>query len=420
MGVLGGGRLIVGYDLGNDCCQISYAVSAEGKVETLSQVAGAEVYNIPTALCKRFGTNQWHYGRDAVRQAKEEQGILVENLLDMALDGELVVIEGERYDPVSLLALFFKRSLGLLSQVGSPEKLSALMVTCAALDRRILEVLYNVVDSIHLKRDRVTFQSYEESYYSYMLRQPEELWAYMSALFDYREGRIKAYRLECNRRATPIVVFIDSVEYGDFEKNQENQDEARDAAFLRIAQQVCGDTRVRSVYLIGDGFAGDWMKNSLRYLCKGRRVFQGNNLFSKGACCGMQERIGASQAGKEHVFLGRDKLKANIGMEVLRQGENSYCALLDAGENWYEAEQTVELYLQDGCELALTVIPLIGKGVRTERITLENFPAGIARVRLHLYLEEESRLIVETEDLGFGEFRAASGRVWKEAIEIYQ
>jgi len=421
MGILSGGKLIVGYDLGNDYCQISYAVSADGGVETLSQVAGAEVFNIPTVLCKRFGVNQWHYGRDAIRQAGEEQGILVENLLEMALDGEFVVIEGESYDPVSLLALFFKRSLGLLSQVGSPEKMAALMVTCAVLDRRILEVLYNVIDSIHLKRDRVTFQSYEESYYSYMIRQPEELWPYMSALFDYRGDCITAYRLECNRRATPIVVFIDSKEYEGFQAGTEpGRAEAVDTAFLRIAQQVCGDSRVRSVYLIGEGFSGDWMKSSLRYLCRGRRVFQGNNLFSKGACCGMQERIEASQAGREHVFLGKDKLKANIGMEVLRRGESSYLALLDAGENWFEAEQTVELYLQDGSELALTVIPLIGKGVRTERIALENFPAGISRVRLHLYLEEESRLIVEAEDLGFGEFRAASGRTWKEAIEIYQ
>ena len=51
MGLLSGDRIIVGYDLGNEVSQISYSLSESGEVETLSQVAGAEHYNIPTVLC---------------------------------------------------------------------------------------------------------------------------------------------------------------------------------------------------------------------------------------------------------------------------------------------------------------------------------------------------------------------------------
>ena len=67
--------------------------------------------------------------------------------------------------------------------------------------------------------------------------------------------------------------------------------EAVDEALLEIAQDACGKGLIGSIFLIGDGFQGDWMKESLRFLCRGRRVFQGNNLFSKGACCGMQEKL---------------------------------------------------------------------------------------------------------------------------------
>ena len=59
MGFLNSEKLIVGYDLGGEYSQISFAVSEEGEAETFSQVAGAEIYNIPTALCKKYGTNQW-------------------------------------------------------------------------------------------------------------------------------------------------------------------------------------------------------------------------------------------------------------------------------------------------------------------------------------------------------------------------
>ena len=41
---------------------------------------------------------------------------------------------------------------------------------------------------------------------------------------------------------------------------------------------------VSSVYLTGDGFDGDWMKQSVAFLCQGRRAFVGKNLYSKGAC----------------------------------------------------------------------------------------------------------------------------------------
>lgn len=342
MGFLSGEKLIVGYDLGSEYSQISFALSEDGETDTFSQVAGAEIYNIPTALCKKYGTNQWLYGREAVRCAGEDQGILVRNLLGMALDGETVVIDRDSFDPVALLALFLKRTLGMFSkaggQAGRPEKISALMITCPTLDHEILEVLGCAAEGLGLKRDKIFFQSYAESFYNYMLRQPAELWKLPPVLFHYRGGGIRVYRMECNRRTTPMVTIVEEAEYafpGPEATQEPDRAEELDAAFQEIAAEACDG--VGSVFLIGDSFDESWMKHSLRFLCKGRRVFLGNNLFSKGACCGMQERLAVSKAGEASVFLGTDKLKANIGMKILRQGENSYYALLDAGMNWYEA-----------------------------------------------------------------------------------
>ena len=426
MSLFNGDKLILGYDLGNEFCQISYAMSDTGEVETISQIAGTESYNIPAVLCKRAGVNQWYYGKDALRYAEENQGILVENLLGQALDGEPVIIEGESFDPVALLALFFKRSLGLLTQVASSERIGALMITCEMVDNRVLEVLNRMIVAVHLKTDKVYYQSHTESYYHYMLHQPRELWTNRSMLFDYRSSCVRVYRMESNRRTTPIVVFIDEAVHPFYEWEQLPEEETLkerriselDGAFLRIAEGAVG-SQVESVYLIGDGFEQEWMQDSLRFLCKGRRVFQGNNLFSKGACYGMQERLGTGQTGKEFVFLGRDKLKANIGMQVLRQGEESYYALLDAGVNWYEAEHTMEFYIRDGNEITLRVTPLTGQNGKEAKIILEDFPGNIARLRAHFYLEAENLLVMETQDLGFGEFRSSSRRVWQEKIELY-
>lgn len=417
MGLLHSDKLIVGYDLGNQVSQISFAVSETGDVETLSQVAGSQNYNIPTVLCKRYGVNQWFYGREALRYAEDGQGILVENLLDMAMDGEPVMIEGETFNPVALLALFFKRSLGLLSQVGSPDRITAIMITCPSMDRRLIDVLGEVVDGLNLKADRVFFQSHTESFYDYMIHQPKELWAHQSLLFHYREKDFKVYCMECNRRTTPIVTFVEEQEF-PFEEYPRLEC-GDDESFMEIAEKVCGEELISCVYLIGDGFAGDWMKNSLRYLCRGRRVFQGNNLFSKGACYGMQERMQETEEGRAHVFLGNDKLKANIGMKLFRNGEPSYYALLDAGGNWYEAETEMEFYLQDGNSFEVMITPLIGRNAKTAVITLEDLPETISRLHLRIYMESESMLILEITDLGFGEFRLPTDKVWRESVDIY-
>lgn len=408
--------MIVGYDLGNEYSQISVSVSGSGEVTTLSLVAGAENYNIPTVLCKRNGVNQWFYGKEAIRYAKEEQGILVENLLNLALDGEPVVIEGETFEPAALLALFFKRSLGMLSQAGSPDRIEALMITCDIFNKRLVEVLEAVLARVRLAGVKIAFQSYVESYYTYMLYQPEELWVQPSVLFFHQGDHIRAYCLECNRRTTPTVVYI---EERDFPFRDRVDLRGEDGAFLDIAAEVCQGRLPGSVYLIGDGFSEEWMKDSLKYLCKDRRVFQGTNLFSKGACHGMQERLAVSEAGKRHVFLSSDKLKANIGINILRQGEEIYYALLDAGSNWYEAALSTEIYMQGGNVLTLVVMPLIGGSGKAEDIVLEDFPGDVARLQVRLYMETEDCLTAEIRDMGFGDFRKPSGRVWKRTIRLY-
>lgn len=408
----GSEKVIVGYDLGNKYAQIScYVTGSEEEIRTLSSVAGSSVYTIPLALSKRQGVNQWFYGSEAIRYAGEEEGILVENLLKLARDGEPVQIDGAPIDPVALLTLFLKRSLGLLSQVTNTERIGALMITCEELDHRMLEVLTAATEGLHLKTDQICFQSHVESFYYYNLYQPEELWRHKTILCEYGDASIRTYCMECNRHTTPVVAYMEEREF-PFPVPES------DEKMLEIAKKLCENQMISSVYLIGEAFSRDWMKESLRYLCKGRRVFQGNNLFSKGACYGMMERLTPGENGKNHVFLGKDKLKSNIGMKVLRQGEESYQALLDAGINWYEAKNTMEFYLLEGRAVEILITSLTGKGNRIARIVPEELQEGIIRLRISVEMRDDTHLKVELEDLGFGTFRAATHHIWKEEIEL--
>lgn len=416
-------KLIVGYDLGRTYSQISYCKMEDQKVVTLSSVAGEESYNIPTILCKRSHTNQWFYGREAQRCAQEKKGVLIENLLDLAVDGECVQIEGTSYDPVTLLTMFLKKSLSLFCVVAPIDQISAFLLTVEALDHCRMKVLASAVEGLDLKAEKIAFQSHAESFYSYLLYQPRELWSFQSLVCDYERDRIRVYHLKQNQRTEPVTVSIDTTEYPFLEwklfKEKEGWKEEADRTFLEIASQICGENLISAVYLIGEAYGEGWMKESLRYLCRGRRVFQGSNLYSKGACFGMLERLNPSLAGREYVYLGHDKLKANIGIKVRQQGVEAYLALAEAGNNWYEVNTYTECYLLEHNSLELIITPLMGREENVVRMTLDGLQGIPVRLKLHVYLPEENLLKIEAQDLGFGEFRPASHYIWNEEWELY-
>lgn len=84
-------KMVIGYDLGRQFSQVSYYAVGDADPCTVSPVAGTEQYNIPTVLCKRVGVSQWYYGKEALKNQGEE-GILVDHLLEKALQGEEVLV----------------------------------------------------------------------------------------------------------------------------------------------------------------------------------------------------------------------------------------------------------------------------------------------------------------------------------------
>ena len=51
--------------------------------------------------------------------------------------------------------------------------------------------------------------------------------------------------------------------------------------FAHTVRETLEEGIVSTIFLLGDGFKEGWAKESLKLLCRGRRVFQGNNLYSK-------------------------------------------------------------------------------------------------------------------------------------------
>ena len=122
-----------------------------------------------------------------------------------------------------------------------------------------------------------------------------------------------------------------------------------------------------------------------------------------------------------HVFLGKDMLKANIGMHVMRQGKESYYALLDAGGNWYEQYKECDFLLTKEKQLQFVVTPLNGRNAETKVIPLTDGGtdgAPFTRYHMEMKLAAPDKVLVKVTDLGFGEFFTPGGRVWEESFQI--
>lgn len=423
------GSLFVGYDLGDDYSQISYYIYGQEEVETAATVVGTRQYNIPTVLVRKKETNQWFYGKDAIKYSETEEVTLLTDLLTLACKEERVEADGESYDPAALLAIFLKRSLTLLSFAAPVDKIEAIMFTVEELDERIVEVLAKAAVNLNLKTSRIFFQSHTESFYYFTLHQPPELWNYQVLACQHDGRRLKTYRLECNKRTTPIVVLIDEEVYDTLvipeqdEPEEIKQDAYRlaDDRFLEILKSQCEGRIISSAYLLGDGFKAEWNEKSLQFLCRNRRVFQGNNLFSRGACFSLMEKDTPGETGKKYVYLGKDRLKSNIGMNVIRQGKKSYYALLDAGENWYEAKKECEFLLEGEREIAFVVTPLTGKNAETKTVALKGADADrppFMRCHMQISMRTPKTVHVKVSDMGFGELFPASDVVWDEEFEV--
>ena len=428
-GKLHKGSVLVGYDLGDQYSQISYCVFGNEDVETVATVVGTKQYNIPTVLCKRKGVNQWFYGKDAVKSGEEEDMFPVENLLSAARKGEKIQLDEESYDPVALVTLFMRRSLTLMNLIAPIENITAIMFTVDELDDRMVEILAQAAANLNLKTSHIYFQSHTESFYSFMLHQPPELWTYQVIACEHDGRRLKTYRMECNKRTTPIVTLIEEQIYEtvvipeEDEEEQVKRDVCRlaDERFLGILEKMCEGHITSSAYLLGDGFRENWHERSLQFLCLNRRVFQGNNLFSRGAVYGILEKLDPGEAGLSHVFLGKDKLKSNIGMHVMRQGKESYFALLDAGENWYEIHRECEFLFGPVKTLEFIVTPLTGKNVETKEIPLDGVKetgAPFTRYALEVWMSSADTVQMKVTDLGFGELFPSNGQVWENSFQV--
>lgn len=384
-------KYVIGFDLGIEYSQVSYCRLDQSMPETFSMVNGEEQFNIDTKL--NYKENRW-FAQDVP------------------------------------IGQFIRKTLSLMSNFFRIEDIAAIAFNLYQTDTSLMDELEQAVLDLRIKKCKVFFMTNQDSFFQYMIHQPEEMWLHDVVLFDYRKEGITSFQMQVNRRTRPQVCYI----LEDFQEDTKIEDLSKllpeektsfynkmDVKLLEIAQKQCERRPVSSIFLLGDIFSKDWCKQSLKYLCRGRRVFQGNNLFSKGACYGAREKMMPSSISDTIVFLSEDKLMANLGIYCIKDNEEVYVPLLNAGEHWFEAKKDIDLILAKENKLSINVTPVDGGQTKRVEMTLDGLHVRgnkTNRIGFSVSMRDAKTVDLTIVDKGFGDFYASTGQVWKESFEL--
>jgi hypothetical protein len=416
-------NVLIGIDLGNETTQISYYNKKDKLPVTLTTVTGTDKYQIPTVVCKKYNSDKWYYGKEALYFSERGEGTLVGDILTKCEEGVALIIEDITYEPYEILSIFFENMLSLTGSYNEPDNISGVMVSCENHTPMSLVCIPKAMKKIGISEKKIFIQTYLESFYYYLLNQKKELWTYDVALFEYKNNEIIGNVLRLNRKVSPVVVSIEEIGRVSFQRKNLTMmewNQKRDALFLELIEKVLHDRPVSSAFLIGSGFDKTWADESIVMLCNRRRVFQGENIFTKGACFAIRERID-ERTLKGYLYESQDMIRCNIGMEMVIKGNSEYTTFIQAGINWYEANFECEFLLENEKEVIL-LLHSLEKGEKQEVvIPLEDLPirpARATRLRLELFFVSREICKVKISDLGFGDLYPTSNRVWESAIEF--
>lgn len=405
-----GKKIDIGIDLDGDVAMVSFSY-AGCEPETVSPMAGSEIFAIPLAIClKKDGG--WVYGEEAHRVSKSGLGQCEDHLLERALHGEQVQLGEKLFALSDLLAMFLKKMVTMAGRLGPAVSLDCLVITTRTLNAPMIRLLQECVKVMQLPEHTVHFMDHKESFFYYGSSQPTEFSSHDMGLFEYMGRQMQFWCLEREKTSRPQLLAVREESYG-FEPEQ------ADEVFSRIIPQAFGKQIITTVYLVGDGFENGWMKQSLQMLCQGRRVFLGKNLFSKGACYAAVRMHDARP--QQYVYIGEHEMKCNVSLKVYERGKLSFYTLVTAGVPWFEAQGSCEVVIDGTPTIDFWIQQPNSREARIETIALDALPERenrTTRMIIATVPKSDRVVLVTLTDIGLGELVPGTGKKWEYELQL--
>ena len=345
-----------------------------------------------------------------------------DGLISVPADAWKGALRGGRFGMQSL-GKYMTRLIGMVPGSPSMETLRV-CVTVPNLTQEMGEHLIACLEDLGIERKNLFLQDWRTSFYYYVVSMKKELWSGDVAFIRVRNMQMEGSILHIDRTVRPWVVTIQETASADVsdrargKRSEEDWNKERDRIFYEFLGKLFERRNVTTSYLYCKYCDRSWAERSFQYLTFRRHAFQGQNLFSKGACYSLMIRLGLRQI-PDMLFMGVDMVTHNIGMRLRVKGREQYQVLIPAGVNWYEAHSRIEMIPDGESSVTILTTPMEGGETVGRVLRLDHFPDRknrATRLRMTIYFSSAHRCEIEVEDLGFGGITPSSGRVWKRQV----
>lgn len=411
----------IGMDLCPDSTQISFYNDIKREPETVNQLNNKETYMMPNILFFSKDTGDWYVGSEASEARFKEDGIILDELYKNAANEEMVDVDGIMYTYRQLFLMMLKMHIDSFLYRYEGATVKKLVVTLPEYNKNLFRVVSGLYRELNIPADSVSITSHLDSGLYYIFNQSSELWINSVGLFDYNVDGLHYYRIDISRGKEPAIISVTHMDYSkDFNMALFTGDDIlMDNTFAKIVDAEMKKTHISSVFLTGLGFSEDWMNKSRNVLCQGRRVFAGQNIYTKGAC---YKAVG----GEYEEFYNKYfvETKENVIFDIgISSGdeEDNFIPVARGGRQWYNIKGKINVILDD-----TDIITLIYRSRRTEQEIRETVklhgipkrPNKTSKFSIEVEFEDPHRGAVIIKDVGFGKLFPTTNKVYRKEFEV--
>lgn len=415
-------EIFLGLDLCQKNIQMSYYREDKAEPQSICQLNNTETYMFPNVMFYSEAEEKWYVGNDVSAVRFGKKGTIIEDVLSNIESENHVVVGNTPYTYEALLLILLKTHITDFLARSEEYKLIGLTVSLETYHPVVFRVLQRLPKELGISREHFAIISHGNAFFQFVMNQDEKLRTNSVSMFDYGHEGMEYYRIDRKHQGSQSIYYLMHQTLNEelpYKRLFEDVEEL-DKDFAKLAKAKMRETFISSVYLTGPGFNDTWIEESTKVLCDGRRVFMGQNLFTKGAC--YHARLGAIEDANDAVLCTEGSIPFDIGVSVGdMEGRNHFYPIAYGGREWYNMKGSVTLFLDDTRRIVMMYRDKVSKEMQKEVIEINGLPQRppkTTKISLEVEMFNETMGAIVIRDVGFGKLYPTTNKIYRKEFSI--
>ena len=411
----------IGMDLCSDFTQLSYYNDIKREPESVSQLNNKETYLMPNILFYSTDTEHWYVGGEASEARFNENGTVVDGIFENLNSEETITVAGREYTYKELFMMMVKLHIDTFLYRYEAAEIRKLVISVETFDHEIFGLLSELYKDMNVDKNVIEITSHLDSGLYYIFNQPAELWNNSVALYDYSTDGLNYYRIDISKNKEPKTINVVHEDYtGEISLSKYGNDTYQmDVDFAKIAEYEGKKAYISAVFLTGVGFSNKWMKKSTNVLCQGRRVFVGQNIYTKGAC---YRAVGGEYSSfyNEYFVETKENVLSDIGIS-LGDEKDTFVPIVTGGNQWYNTAGTLNVIMDDTDKVTIVYRNRKFDDEKREVVRIHGLPKRpnkTTKLSLEVEFESPNEGAVIIRDMGFGKMFPTTNKIYRKEFKI--